>query len=192
MPSNDREITLVRRTLECVAARSTKAVRDLAAGDTFEVLQIDPQDLTGLALALQRLVTDFVPDQRLTTAKLKAAKTVGGAVVLVLKLSALRPDVTEADAPALIARISAKGVRASRCVPAETESPRKTLVSARQRASQFPLRPYMVRELLMARGVAASVRTVQRAVREKRQRQRAEALATVRYETAPGGRGRRR
>ena len=39
-------------------------------------------------------------------------------------------------------RISAKGVRASRCVPAETESPRKALVSARQRASQFPLRPY--------------------------------------------------
>jgi alkylation response protein AidB-like acyl-CoA dehydrogenase len=27
-------------------------------------------------------------------------------------------------------------------VPAETESPRKALVSARQRASQFPLRPY--------------------------------------------------
>jgi transposase len=44
----------------------------------------------------------------------------------------------------------------------------------------------VVRELLMARGVAASVRTVQRAVCEKRQRLRAEALATVRYETGPG------
>ncbi len=44
----------------------------------------------------------------------------------------------------------------------------------------------VVHELLMARGVAASVRTVQRAVREKRQRLRAEALATVRYETGPG------
>ena len=44
----------------------------------------------------------------------------------------------------------------------------------------------VVRELLMARGVAASVRTIQRAVREKRQRLRAEALATVRYETGPG------
>lgn len=44
----------------------------------------------------------------------------------------------------------------------------------------------VVRELLMAWGVAASVRTVQRAVREKRQRLRAEALATVRYETGPG------
>src|ERR1019366_2852609 len=39
-------------------------------------------------------------------------------------------------------RISAKGVRASRSVPAETESPLKALVSAHQRASQFPLRPY--------------------------------------------------
>ena len=44
----------------------------------------------------------------------------------------------------------------------------------------------VVRELLMARGVAASVRTVQRAVFEKRRRLRAEALATVRYETGPG------
>ena len=44
----------------------------------------------------------------------------------------------------------------------------------------------VVRELLMARGVAASMRTVQRAVCEKRQRLRAEALATVRYETGPG------
>ena len=44
----------------------------------------------------------------------------------------------------------------------------------------------VVHELLMARGVAASVRTIQRAVREKRQRLRAEALATVRYETGPG------
>ena len=44
----------------------------------------------------------------------------------------------------------------------------------------------VVHELLMARGVAASVRTVQRAVREKRQRLRVEALATVRYETGPG------
>jgi len=44
----------------------------------------------------------------------------------------------------------------------------------------------VVRELLMARGVAASVRTIQRAVCEKRQRLRAEALATVRYETGPG------
>jgi transposase len=44
----------------------------------------------------------------------------------------------------------------------------------------------VVRELLMARGVAASMRTVQRAVCEERQRMRAEALATVRYETGPG------
>src|SRR5450759_2629520 len=44
----------------------------------------------------------------------------------------------------------------------------------------------VVRELLMARGVAASMRTVQRAVCEKRQRLRAEALATVRFETGPG------
>jgi transposase len=44
----------------------------------------------------------------------------------------------------------------------------------------------VVRELLAKRGVLVSTRTVQRAVREKRQRLRAEALATVRYETAPG------
>ena len=44
----------------------------------------------------------------------------------------------------------------------------------------------VVHELLTAQGVAASVRTVQRAVFEKRQRLRAEALATVRYETGPG------
>jgi transposase len=44
----------------------------------------------------------------------------------------------------------------------------------------------VVHELLMARGVTASVRTVQRAVREKRQRLRAAVLATVRYETGPG------
>lgn len=44
----------------------------------------------------------------------------------------------------------------------------------------------VVRELLMGRGVAASVRTVQRAVFEKRRRLRAETVATVRYETGPG------
>jgi transposase len=44
----------------------------------------------------------------------------------------------------------------------------------------------VVRELLAKRGVLASMSTVQRAVREKRQRLRAAALATVRYETGPG------
>lgn len=44
----------------------------------------------------------------------------------------------------------------------------------------------VVRELLMARGVRASLRTVQRAVVEKRRQARALALATVRYETGPG------
>jgi transposase len=44
----------------------------------------------------------------------------------------------------------------------------------------------VVRELLAKRGVLASMSTVQRVVREKRQRLRAEALATVRYETGPG------
>lgn len=44
----------------------------------------------------------------------------------------------------------------------------------------------VVRELLEADGVTASVSTVQRAVRTERQRLRAETLATVRYETGPG------
>jgi transposase len=44
----------------------------------------------------------------------------------------------------------------------------------------------VVRELLAKRGVRASMSTVQRVVREQRQRLRAEALATVRYETGPG------
>jgi transposase len=44
----------------------------------------------------------------------------------------------------------------------------------------------VVRELLAKRGVLASISTVQRVVREKRRRLRAEALATVRYETGPG------
>ena len=44
----------------------------------------------------------------------------------------------------------------------------------------------VVRDLLLARGVVADVRTIQRAVRESRRRMRAEALATVRFETAPG------
>lgn len=44
----------------------------------------------------------------------------------------------------------------------------------------------VVRELLAKRGMRASMSTVQRVVREQRQRLRAEALATVRYETAPG------
>ena len=44
----------------------------------------------------------------------------------------------------------------------------------------------VVRELLASRGVRASMSTVQRAVRAQRQRLRAEALATVRYETGPG------
>jgi transposase len=44
----------------------------------------------------------------------------------------------------------------------------------------------VVQELLEKRGVAASVRTVQRAVQEHRRRLRAEVLATVRFETAPG------
>lgn len=44
----------------------------------------------------------------------------------------------------------------------------------------------VVRELLGKQGVVASLRTVQRAVRERRRRLRAETLATVRYETGPG------
>ncbi|WP_083458454.1 IS21 family transposase [Sandaracinus amylolyticus] len=39
---------------------------------------------------------------------------------------------------------------------------------------------------LQRRGLVASVRTVQRAVADERSRQRAEELATVRYETSPG------
>jgi transposase len=63
--------------------------------------------------------------------------------------------------------------------------------SGRRRAEELFLgeaagNAVVVHELLRARGVAASVRTVQRAVCEKRQRLRAEALATVRYETGPG------
>ena len=44
----------------------------------------------------------------------------------------------------------------------------------------------VVHQELKARGVVASVRTVQRVVREERQQQRAAEVATVRYETAPG------
>lgn len=44
----------------------------------------------------------------------------------------------------------------------------------------------VVRDLLRERGVTASVRTVQRAVEERRRRMNAEALATVRFETPPG------
>lgn len=45
----------------------------------------------------------------------------------------------------------------------------------------------VVRELLMkSGGVVASLRTVQRAVFDQRQQVRAQALATVRYETGPG------
>jgi transposase len=44
----------------------------------------------------------------------------------------------------------------------------------------------VVADLLAARGVEASVRTVQRAVAERRREQRAADLATVRFETAPG------
>lgn len=44
----------------------------------------------------------------------------------------------------------------------------------------------VVHQELKARGVDASVRTVQRAVQEERAQQRASELATVRYETAPG------
>jgi transposase len=44
----------------------------------------------------------------------------------------------------------------------------------------------VVTEMLGQRGVEASVRTVQRAVAERRREQVAAALATVRFETAPG------
>jgi transposase len=44
----------------------------------------------------------------------------------------------------------------------------------------------VVAELLAARGIQASVRTVQRAVIEHRRDQRAADVATVRFETAPG------
>jgi transposase len=44
----------------------------------------------------------------------------------------------------------------------------------------------VVRALLAEQGVEASVRTVQRAVKERRQQQRAAEVATVRFETAPG------
>lgn len=44
----------------------------------------------------------------------------------------------------------------------------------------------VVQALLAEQGVKASVRTVQRAVRERRQQVRATEVATVRFETAPG------
>lgn len=44
----------------------------------------------------------------------------------------------------------------------------------------------VVQALLAEQGVEASVRTVQRAVRERRQQARAAEVATVRFETAPG------
>lgn len=44
----------------------------------------------------------------------------------------------------------------------------------------------VVHQELKARGVEASVRTVQRAVQEQREQQRAAEVATVRFETAPG------
>jgi transposase len=44
----------------------------------------------------------------------------------------------------------------------------------------------VVQHLLTQRGVEASVRTVQRAVADKRREQRAAEVATVRFETAPG------
>jgi transposase len=44
----------------------------------------------------------------------------------------------------------------------------------------------VVQALLSEQGVKASVRTVQRAVREQRQQTRAAQVATVRFETAPG------
>jgi transposase len=44
----------------------------------------------------------------------------------------------------------------------------------------------VVQTLLAEQGVEASVRTVQRAVRERRQQARAAEVATVRFETAPG------
>jgi transposase len=44
----------------------------------------------------------------------------------------------------------------------------------------------VVAEMLARRGIEASVRTVQRAVAERRREQVAAALATVRFETAPG------
>jgi transposase len=44
----------------------------------------------------------------------------------------------------------------------------------------------VVAEMLAQRGIEASVRTVQRAVAERRREQVAAALATVRFETAPG------
>ena len=44
----------------------------------------------------------------------------------------------------------------------------------------------VVARLLLDRGIAASVRTVQRAVEDRRRSQRASQVATVRFETAPG------
>lgn len=41
-------------------------------------------------------------------------------------------------------------------------------------------------ELVRERGVSVSLRTVERAVKEERRRRRAETVATVRFETAPG------
>jgi transposase len=77
---------------------------------------------------------------------------------------------------------------------AETqERPRARRLSEAQRRAAQELfvgeaagNAVVVHELLLGRGMAASVRTVQRAVFERRKRLRAEALATVRYETGPG------
>jgi transposase len=62
---------------------------------------------------------------------------------------------------------------------------------ARSRARELFVGPaagnaVVVRDLLAERGVEANVRTVQRAVADERREQRAAAVATVRFETAPG------
>ena len=62
---------------------------------------------------------------------------------------------------------------------------------ARARARELFVGPaagnaVVVRDLLAERGVEVDVRTVQRAVADERREQRAAAVATVRFETAPG------
>jgi len=75
----------------------------------------------------------------------------------------------------------------------EQERPRARRLSAEQEREARELyrgeaagNAVVVRELLAKGGTEASVRTVQRAVVGERRRLRAEALATVRYETSPG------
>jgi transposase len=72
------------------------------------------------------------------------------------------------------------------CHPTQRRLDSQEMPKLSRCSTAWPRTKVVVAEMLAQRGIEASVRTVQRGLAERRREQVAAALATVRFETAPG------